>query len=306
MVHLPKNPFVFFPSLVHMLRLGGRQLAAAVVAAASTKAAPAAAKVANAGGVAAASGPPKSGTNNSASASASASASSAASGPVDKSQFTFYESPTNWQVGHFPEEKVRKVHTTPNPFVRPPAARKAFVGDALIASLRRPLVLTVQHNNLTFAEWNAARRQLAAKGAEVRIARNAVAAARITKELPDVGPKLAALFHGPTAIVSAPKAEPATLKAIFDVLAKNPKLVVLGGRFESRVIAVSDIGPVASLPSLEALRGQLLGILQSPAASLVGLLQQAPVSVVATLETARFKLQSDADAAKGAEQQQQK
>lgn len=221
-----------------------------------------------------------------ASASASTGAGAASAAKLN-SRVTEYTSKTQWTIGTFPPERAVQEHSTPNPFKRPPAPRKQFMGDKLVGSVGQPLLIAVQHNNMTFEEWTTIRKQLSAVGADARVARSVLLRARIVKEMPGAdGERLGSLFRGPTAVVSCGEASPPKLKAIFDVISKQPKLTVLGGRFESRVVSVADIGPISNLPPLDILRGQLLGLLQSPAQSLVGLLQMPAVYMAATLDQA--------------------
>ncbi len=51
----------------------------------------------------------------------------------------------------------------------------------------------------------------------------------------------------------------------------NDKLVILGGANGNEVLSAATIKYLATLPSLDALRGQLIGILQAPGAQLARL-----------------------------------
>jgi large subunit ribosomal protein L10 len=60
----------------------------------------------------------------------------------------------------------------------------------------------------------------------------------------------------------------------------NEKLVLIGGSLGAQTLSADGIKALAELPSLETLRGRLLGMLQTPATRLAGVLQ-APAGQLA-------------------------
>src|SRR5690606_18989776 len=50
--------------------------------------------------------------------------------------------------------------------------------------------------------------------------------------------------------------------------ANDNKLVVLGGMMNGKSLSVAEIKTISNLPSLDALRGKLVGLLQAPGAQL--------------------------------------
>jgi large subunit ribosomal protein L10 len=78
------------------------------------------------------------------------------------------------------------------------------------------------------------------------------------------------LMRGPTLIaysddpVAAPKAAVAFAK-------DNDKLVILGGAMGATALNVAAIRSLATLPSLDELRGKLIGLIQAPATKLAQL-----------------------------------
>ena len=71
---------------------------------------------------------------------------------------------------------------------------------------------------------------------------------------------LADLFTGPTAIAfsSDPVAAP---KAAVDYAKRNEKLVIIGGALGGSLLDAGEVRALAELPSLDELRGQLVGLL---------------------------------------------
>jgi len=78
---------------------------------------------------------------------------------------------------------------------------------------------------------------------------------------------IADLFVGPTAIgysddpVTAPK-------ILADFAKENDNLVILGGSMGTTVLDADGVKALAELPSLDQLRGKLVGLLQAPAGKL--------------------------------------
>ena len=60
----------------------------------------------------------------------------------------------------------------------------------------------------------------------------------------------------------------------------NEKLVVLGGAMGDNQLDVDGVKALASLPSMDELRGKIVGLLQAPATKLAGVIQ-APASQLA-------------------------
>ena len=63
---------------------------------------------------------------------------------------------------------------------------------------------------------------------------------------------------------------PELAKAILEFAKTNDKLVVRGGVMGNRVLSLKDVEAIAELPPLPIVRGQLLGLISTPASRLVG------------------------------------
>ena len=112
-------------------------------------------------------------------------------------------------------------------------------------------------------------RQMREAGATFKVTKN-----RLTKlalaDTPYAG--LSELFQGPTAIAySDDPVAPAKVAVKF--AKDNKKLVVLGGGMEEEVLDANGVQALATLPSLDELRGKLVGLLQAPATKIAGVLQ---------------------------------
>jgi large subunit ribosomal protein L10 len=83
---------------------------------------------------------------------------------------------------------------------------------------------------------------------------------------------LADMFTGPTAI--AYSADPvAAPKAAVGFAKQNENLVIIGGALQGNLLSAAEVRALAELPSLDEIRGKLVGLLTTPAARLVGVLQ---------------------------------
>lgn len=151
----------------------------------------------------------------------------------------------------------------------------------VVESLRDTLseaaaVVVTQQSGLTVAEVTELRRRMRAAGAGFKVTKNRLARLAIAgTKFEGLGPMLT----GPTAI--ALSTDPvAAAKVVVEYAKQNEKLKIVGGAFGSQVLDVDGVKALASLPSLEELRGKIVGILQTPAARMVGVLQ-APGGQVA-------------------------
>lgn len=131
------------------------------------------------------------------------------------------------------------------------------------------VVVVVGYQGLTAAQMNALRGNMAEANATFKVAKNRLVKLALDGTESD---GIKDLFKGPTAVafsadpIAAPKALMAYAKA-------NEKLVILGGALGSRVLDADGVKALAELPSLDELRGKLIGLIQAPATRLAGVLQ---------------------------------
>lgn len=144
-------------------------------------------------------------------------------------------------------------------------AQKRELVTTLHDSLANTNVVIVAHYaGLTVAEMTDLRRQMKDAGGQVRVAKNRLA------KLALEGTKakgIADLLAGPTCIAYSddPVAAP---KIAVNFAKTNEKLVILGGAMGETVLDLEGIRSLASLPSLDELRGKIVGLLQAPASKI--------------------------------------
>jgi large subunit ribosomal protein L10 len=85
---------------------------------------------------------------------------------------------------------------------------------------------------------------------------------------------LQTLFTGPTAIAYSDDPV-AAAKVCVEFAKKNAKLSLVGGALGEEVLDADGVTALAKLPSLDELRGKLIGTLQAPATKVAMVLQAA-------------------------------
>jgi len=134
-------------------------------------------------------------------------------------------------------------------------------------------VVVCQYKGLTMKDMNAFRSDLRAEGGHFTVTKNTLAKLA-SKDTDYEG--LQDLFTGPTGIVYSTDAV-AAAKVAYNFAKKNDKLVILGGGLGAKVLDVAGVEALAKLPSLDEVRGTLVGLLQAPATKMARVLQ-APAS----------------------------
>lgn len=148
-------------------------------------------------------------------------------------------------------------------------AQKAETVEALKGVFAGAGVVVIGHYaGLTVADLTVLRTRLRKEGAALKVVKN-----RLVKLAIDGTPKASAaeLFTGPTAI--AYSADPISAAKVAVAYAKEKeKFVVLGGLFGDQLLDKQGVQALATLPSLDELRGRIIGLVQAPATKIAGVL----------------------------------
>jgi large subunit ribosomal protein L10 len=161
------------------------------------------------------------------------------------------------------------------------AQKQAFVTEMHDVFKQTTCVVVTHYSGLNVAAMSDLRRRMQEAGATFRVTKN-----RLSKLALEDTPfdSLADLLQGPTAIAySDDPVAPAKIAVEF--AKSNDKLVVLGGALAARRLAAADVEALAKLPSLDVLRGLLIGLVQAPATKVARVLQ-APAEQLARLAAA--------------------
>ncbi|RMF04653.1 MAG: 50S ribosomal protein L10 [Alphaproteobacteria bacterium] len=144
------------------------------------------------------------------------------------------------------------------------------------------VVVVAHYSGLTVADMTDLRRRMKDAGGRVQVAKNRLAK-RALEGTEMAG--IADLFTGPTCIVYSddPVAAP---KIAVNFAKDHDKLVILGGAMGATVLDSEGVKSLASLPSLDELRAQLVGLIQAPAGKIAQVLN-APAGKLARVFAAK-------------------
>lgn len=161
---------------------------------------------------------------------------------------------------------------------------------------KSPFFLLLGHQNFTVAKFTTLRKDLAKlkpsaalahhqPSAKLSVIRHAIFGAALKSSQPRAVPLLSSV-QGPTAMLAFPTLDPPQLKAVLRMIDRaipkpqpgahpGPSLKVIGAYVDGRVLQPAGIQALSTLPSLDTLRAQLVGLLSAPAAQIAGVLDQA-------------------------------
>jgi large subunit ribosomal protein L10 len=151
---------------------------------------------------------------------------------------------------------------------------------------RASSVFVAEYRGLSVAAVDALRSQLRAAGGtdfEYRVAKNTLVRRAASGT---IGDALAPHLEGPTALAFS-FGDPARLaKVLVDYAKGNEVFKVRGGVMDGQPLGAEEIATLATLPSLDELRGKLIGLVQAPATKIAAVLA-APAGQLARLMGAR-------------------
>ena len=148
---------------------------------------------------------------------------------------------------------------------------KERVVAELVGRLKTTETLIVaDYRGLTMKEIDALRGELLKHGARFSVVKNTLT----RRAAEEAGAEaLLALLEGPTAIAFLEsEADPvAVAKALGDTARTTRVLAIRGGVLEGRPMSADEVENLAKLPSIDILRGQVLGAITAPLTAIVGL-----------------------------------
>ena len=145
-------------------------------------------------------------------------------------------------------------------------------------------VIVTHYSGLTVNESEELRSEMRDNGAKFKVTKN-----RLTKlALEQTQFKdLADLFTGPTAIAySDDPVAPAKVAVSFEKKLENFKIV--GGGYDGEKIDLEKINFLATLPSMDEIRGKILGIISAPAQKIASIVKE-PAGQIVRLVSAQSK-----------------
>ena len=164
------------------------------------------------------------------------------------------------------------------------AQKHEFVSSLHDVFSNTGVIVVAHYAGLSVADMTDLRRQMREAGGHVKVAKNRLAKIALKGTESE---SIADLFTGPTVIAYSD--DPVTAPKIAVQFAKkNEKLVILGGAMGATELDPNGVKSLASLPSLDELRGKLVGLIQAPATK-VAQVVNAPAGKLARVFSAYSK-----------------
>jgi large subunit ribosomal protein L10 len=160
---------------------------------------------------------------------------------------------------------------------------KAELIETLQTTLNASSTVVVAHQvGMTVAESSNLRAKMREAGAGFKVTKNRIAKLALKGTRYE---ELDGMFTGPTAIGTS-EDPVAAAKALVDFAKDNDKLTIIGGSMDGKTLDKAGVEALAKMPSLDELRGRLVGLIQAPAAK-IARVTQAPAGKVARVIKAR-------------------
>lgn len=147
--------------------------------------------------------------------------------------------------------------------------KHAFVALLAAVFAETSMVVVTQNNGLTVADVTTLRRRMREAGATYKVAKNRLAILALDGTRFD---GIAPMLKGPTALAWS-RDPVAVAKTAVEFARTNDKFVVLGGALGTQMLDASGVKALSELPSLDALRAKILGLINAPATKIAGILQ---------------------------------
>lgn len=138
------------------------------------------------------------------------------------------------------------------------------------------VVVVAHYSGLSVSQMTTLRSRMKDAGASLKVAKNRLV--KLALKGTDAE-HMSDLFQGPTVI--AYSADPVAAPKIATEFAKtNDKFVILGGAMGRTNLDQKGVEALATMPSLDALRARIVGMINTPATRIAGVLQ-APAGQLA-------------------------
>ena len=159
-----------------------------------------------------------------------------------------------------------------------------FVNKIKDELMNSSLIVVARYSGLSVLETDDLRKEMRNNGAKLRVTKNRLTKIALAKtQYKDITD----LFTGPTAIAySSDPVAPAKVAVNFEKKSKNFKII--GGGYDGEKIDKEKINFLATLPSPEELKGQIIGLIMAPAQKIASIVKE-PGGQLARLMSSRSK-----------------
>ncbi len=163
---------------------------------------------------------------------------------------------------------------------------KQFISKEYVGRLNAsPFFVVVDYTGLKVGPMTELRKRLNKAGAEIHVVKNSIfKLAAKEAGVPELG-----TLAGQLAVVTGQKDVSAASKVIKTFSSEFEKPKIKFGFLNNQRLEMKDIVALADLPSIEVLRGKLLGVFQAPATKLVALLNTPATQLARVLQAKAAK-----------------
>jgi large subunit ribosomal protein L10 len=154
-------------------------------------------------------------------------------------------------------------------------------------------VFLTEYTGLTVKQLEALREEVRKSGGAIHVTKNTL----LINALRETGrPIPEDLLVGQIATGFALTEAPSLAKTLVDYAKKEDKLTLRGGILGAELLTPAQVQSLASLPSLDELRGQIIGLISAPARNIAGTIASGVRQIVNVLD-AYAKKEEAAEAA---------
>jgi large subunit ribosomal protein L10 len=174
-------------------------------------------------------------------------------------------------------------------------AHKERIVSELTERLRATETLIVaDYRGLTMPQVDALRTELLTHGARFQVVKNTLT----RRAAEEAGAEhLLALLEGPTAIAFLESdGDPAAVAKALRAAARETQVIELrGGVIQGRAMSADEVETLATLPSLDVLRGQVLGAITGPLMAILALFNAPLQNLIGLIDARIEQLQAQGD-----------
>jgi large subunit ribosomal protein L10 len=161
-------------------------------------------------------------------------------------------------------------------------AEKQLITSEYVSRLNAsPFFLVVDYKGLTVGQFTELRKRLSRAGSEVHVVKNSIF--RIAAREAGVA-DLSGPLAGQLAVVTGQRDISRAAKAVKTFQSEFEKPKMKFGYLNNQRLETAELMALADLPSIEVLRGRLLGVFQAPASQLVRLLNTPAAQLARVLQ----------------------
>ena len=139
------------------------------------------------------------------------------------------------------------------------AEKQEFVKNFNETLKEKEFLVVTHYKGLTVSEISSLRQKIKSANSIFKVSKNTLTKRALKDTSFEVLDKL---FVGPTSIAYSDDPV-STSKVIIDFAKENENLKILGGAMSGKELNIDEIKKLASLPSMENLRAQIIGLLSA-------------------------------------------